>query len=116
MTELVGDALATGTPIAIPLTNTLNNVTSSHAARLAAYRDRLPWSIVLLLLLSSVIPAYLMGQQQAAAQKLHPAGMLSFIFLVTMVINVTLDLNQPTTGMITVSQEPMKRLIESMGE
>ncbi len=49
MVELVSQALENGTPIAVSLTNTLNAVTSSHAARLAAIRDRLPASIVLLL-------------------------------------------------------------------
>src|SRR5271157_1615470 len=33
MTELVGQALSDGTPIAVSLTNTLNEVTSSHASR-----------------------------------------------------------------------------------
>src|SRR4051794_27269519 len=38
MTDLVREALE-GTPIAMPLTNTLNNVTSSYASRLAAYQE-----------------------------------------------------------------------------
>src|SRR5262245_31900639 len=40
--ELVQEAVDGGTPLAIPLVNTLNEVTSSHTARLAATRDRLP--------------------------------------------------------------------------
>jgi hypothetical protein len=39
MTELVAQALQNGTPISVSLTNTLNGVTSNHAARLAAIRD-----------------------------------------------------------------------------
>src|ERR1700692_1529250 len=39
MVELVSQALENGTPIAVSLTNALNTVTSSHAARLAAIRD-----------------------------------------------------------------------------
>src|SRR3954451_25171740 len=42
MQTLVGDAIRAGTPIANPLVNSLNEVTSSHASRLAAVRDRLP--------------------------------------------------------------------------
>jgi hypothetical protein len=116
MTGIAAAAVSEGTPIAVSLTNTLNGVTSSSASRLAAYRDRLPWSIVLLLLLSSVVPAFLMGKQQGVSQKLHLTGTLSFIFLVTMVIYVTLDLNQPGTGTITVSQEPMERLLKVMSK
>ncbi len=36
MTDLVYQAITAGTPIAVSLTNALNGVTSSHAARLAA--------------------------------------------------------------------------------
>jgi hypothetical protein len=46
MTTLVGQVVSDGTPIAMLLANTLNNVTTSQNSRLAAYRDRLPTSIV----------------------------------------------------------------------
>jgi hypothetical protein len=114
MTDLVAKAIADGTPIAIALTNTLNGVTSAHAARLAAYRERLPWSIVLLLFLGAVIPAFLMGLQQARSPRPHLSGTVCFVFMVTLVIYVTLDLNQPGRGTITVSQEPFERLLQSM--
>src|ERR1700730_11669648 len=45
MTDFVYQALEAGTPIAGALTSTLNGVTSNHAARLAAARDRLPTTI-----------------------------------------------------------------------
>ena len=56
-----------GTPAAIPLINTFNGVTSSHAAHLAAGRDRMPASIVLLLCLAAVVSMVLVGMQQGAA-------------------------------------------------
>lgn len=116
MTQLVADAVTEGTPVTVPLTTTLNALISSEATRLAAYRDRLPWSILFLLLISSIVPAFLMGKQQGISKVLHLTGTLAFIFLVTMVILVTLDLNQPGRGTITVSQEPMERLLKSMGK
>jgi hypothetical protein len=114
MTAVVGEALVDGTPIAVPLTNTLNEVSGSHASRLAAHRERLPWSIVLLLFLGAVIPAFLMGQQQAASARPHLKGTLCFIVMVSLVTYVTLDLNQPGRGVINVSQEPFERLLQSM--
>lgn len=114
MTEWVDHAISEGTPIVVPLTNALNSLASSNASRLAAYRDRLPCSILALLFLTSIIPAFLMGRQQGAAPRVHISGTVSFIFLVTAVLFVTLDLNQPASGTITVSQEPMIRLIKSM--
>ncbi len=69
MTVLVDQALTAGTPIAVSLTNTLNGVTSNHAARLAAARDRLPASVVLLLLMSAVLSSMLVGRKQVVHTK-----------------------------------------------
>ncbi len=114
MTDIVGEAIAAGTPIALPLTNTLNNVSSTNASRLETYRERLPWSIVLLLFLSSIVPAYLIGEKQGLSHKAHFSGSFSFIVLVALVLFVTLDLNQPRRGLIRVSQISLERVIQSM--
>jgi hypothetical protein len=116
MVELVSEALENSTPIAPLLTNSLNAVTSSHAARLAAIRDRLPTTIVALLLLSAVVAAMLVGREQGASGEADIAGTVCFIVLVSFVIFVTLDLNQPDRGLITVNQEPMQRLLSTMSE
>ena len=52
MTDLVSRAVNAGTPVTVPLVNTLNEVSSNQALRISAVRDRLPWSIVVLLLLA----------------------------------------------------------------
>lgn len=114
MTELVGQAINDGTPIAVSLTNTLNEVSSNHVARLAAIRDRLPASIVALLLVSSIVTTFLIGREQGYAASIEVAGTLCFTLLVCLSIYVTLDLNQPERGPITVSQEPLERLLSSM--
>jgi hypothetical protein len=116
MTELVGQAVDRGTPIAVPLTNTLNNLTSNHAARLAAFKDRLPTSIVGLLVVASLMTTVLVGRQQGqgASERTHLAGAAAFVALVTMVVYVILDLNQPSRGLIRVSQEPMQRVLATM--
>jgi len=114
MTTTVDEAILEGTPIALSLTSTLNNVTSSNASYLAAYRERLPWTIVLLLFLGAVVPALLVGLKQGASPRPHVVGTVCFIILVAFVIYVTLDLNQPDTGAIRVSKEPFERLLQSM--
>jgi hypothetical protein len=114
MTDIVGKAIAEGTPIANPLTNTLNNVTTTAASRLAAFQVRLPWSIVGLLFLSSVVPAFLIGEKQGTTHKIHFSGSVSFIVLVTLVIFVILDLNQPRRGIIRVSHSSLETVIQSM--
>jgi lysylphosphatidylglycerol synthetase-like protein (DUF2156 family) len=114
MTALVDQALVAGTPIAVSLTNTLNGVTSNHATRLAAVRDRLPASVVLLLLVSAVLSSMLVGREQGASDRADVAGTACFIVLASLAVYVILDLNQPERGLITVSQEPIQRLLSSM--
>ncbi len=115
MTELVAQAITAGTPIAVPLTNTLNEVTSSQASRLAALRDRIPASAILLLAVTAALAAGLVGRDQGSAARPSLAATAVFIVIVAMTVDVTLDLNHPTRGFIRISQESMERLLDSMG-
>ncbi len=116
MTDLVRQAVSEGTPIAVSLTNTLNEVTSNQSSRLAAYRDRLPAGILLLLFACAVVTALLIGREQGAAGSRDFAGTFCFILLVSIALYVTLDLNRPERGLIRVSQEPIERLLSSMSK
>jgi hypothetical protein len=116
MQTLVGEAVEKGTPVTVPLVNSFNEMTSSHAARLAARRDRLPAGIVLLLFLAAALSMVLVGRQQGASRERDFIGTVGMIALVSLVVWVTLDLNQPYRGMITVSQEPMERILSGMGK
>ena len=113
MIDLVGEAIHRGTLLAVPLTNTLNALTGSQASHLAAARDRLPGGIVLLLFLAAIISVALLGRRQGYDRSQH-MSILSYILLVTLVVFITLDLNQTSRGFIKVSQEPLERLIRSM--
>src|SRR5271155_550235 len=95
MVQLVSQALADGTPIAVPLANSLNALTGIHAERVSAVLDRLPTSIVLLLLLSAFMSSTLVGREQGVADEGDIAGTICFVMLISFVIFVTLDLNQP---------------------
>jgi hypothetical protein len=57
-----------------------------------------------------------MGLQQGASGEWHIGATSGFIVLVCLVVWVTLDLNQPSRGSITVSQEPLQRLLAGMGK
>lgn len=116
MTELVAQALQNGTPISVSLTNTLNGVTSNHAVRLSAIRDRLPPSIILLLFVAAALSTMLVGRQQGVSGAAEIAGTVCFIVLVSFTVYVTLDLNQPERGLITISQEPFEHLLSSMSK
>jgi hypothetical protein len=116
MTALVDEAISEGTPVAVSLTNTLNAVTSNQAARLAAIRDRLAGSIVALLFVSTIVTTALIGRSQGFSENSDFIGLLCFVLLVSFTIYVTLDLNRPERGFIQVSQEPIERLLSSMGK
>jgi hypothetical protein len=114
-TAIVATIVEARSPITVPLVNTLNAVTSSYATYRAAYRERLPVIVLALLLLGSVIPAFLMGRQ-GATNTVHKSGPLSFGLLVALVIYVTCDLNQPSGGLIIVGEEPLVELLQSMSK
>ncbi len=115
MQSLVKFAIDDGTPIAVSLVNTFNDVTSAHDARLAAIRNRLPPSIVILLCLSAIVAMVQIGMQHGHLDERELLTGGGFILLVSLCIWVTLDLNQPR-GMITISQEPMLRLQSSLSQ
>jgi hypothetical protein len=111
MTSLVGQAVSDGTPIAMLLANTLNSVTTSQNSGLAAYRDRLPTSMVFLLYTCAIVTALLIGREQGVEGNTDVAGTVCFILLVGIAVYVTLDLNRPESGRIRVSQEPIEQLL-----
>jgi hypothetical protein len=114
MQGLVKEAVDDRTPVVVPLVNTLNEVTSSHAARLSAGRERLPPSVVLLLVLVASVAMALNGRHPGIAGRPRIGAAVGFAALVGMVLWVTLDLNQPHRGWITLSQEPLLRLLQGM--
>lgn len=115
MQEHVKTAVDGGTPVVVPLVNTLNALTSSHALRLSSLRDRLPLSIVWLLIVAAVLTMMILGRRQALSGEHQFGATIGFTVLVCMVFWVTLDLNQPQQGWIKVSQEPLEQLLKSMG-
>ncbi len=114
MTMLVAQALRQGTPIAVPLTNTLNQLISVQAERIGAIENSLPASIALLLITCALVATMLVGREQGFEDKTEVPATLSFILMVTLAVYVTLDLNQPQRGMVTVSQAPIARVLSAM--
>ena len=114
MTDLVAEAVDGGASVADSLVSTLNGLIDAHAIRLAGFRDRLPATIILLLFVTSIVAALLIGREEEIVGTPEIAGMLCIILVVCLTIYVTLDLNQPQQGLITVSQEPLERLLATM--
>jgi NADH:ubiquinone oxidoreductase subunit 6 (subunit J) len=112
MVQLVRESIQdeSRAPVAVVLIQTLNGLTSSHVRRLMASRDHLPASIVLLLIAASVLGIVILAKNEAPRN----ASILAFVALVSALVFVIFDLNQPRRGLIQVSQEPMTRLYESI--
>jgi hypothetical protein len=115
MEEQVKAALDDGTPIATPLVNTLNALTSSHVARVAAVRDHLPTAIVALLFLTSIVTAFLAGGSRGRLTSWFGGSVAGFILLVSFVVCIILDLNQPRHGLIRLDQGPVEQVLAGMG-
>jgi hypothetical protein len=70
--------------------------------------------LVLLLISAALVATMLVGVEEGASGKTHTLGAAGFILLVSFTVYVTLDLNQPERGRITVSQEPIECLLSLM--
>ncbi|HUO04887.1 MAG TPA: hypothetical protein VMU16_06770 [Candidatus Binataceae bacterium] len=114
MTELTGEAIRAETPISFSLTESLNRLISMHAERVGAIEDRLPGAVAMLLFVGALIATFLVGREQGYEDKSEVPATLCFILLVAISVYVTLDLNQPQRGLVTVSQAPIERLLSSM--
>jgi hypothetical protein len=110
MTDLASVAVNANSPIAVPLVNTLNEVTSSHASLIAAMRDRLPYAVLFLLAATAVVSTILVSRHHGLNNRLNITGTLCYILLVSLAIYVILDLNQPRAGLIKVDTSPLERL------
>lgn len=114
MTDLVREAADSGSPVTVPLTNTLNELTTAQEARLSAFEDRIPTAVMFLLFLAAIASTGLTGWRHGAVGTPQRLGPALVIVLLTLVIYVILDLDQPTRGLIRVNQAPMARLVASM--
>ena len=114
MADLVRQAVDDGSPIAELLNTELNALTDNEALRLAAFRQRVPANILILLCVSSIIATFLIGREQAITSVQEFTGTICFVLLISIAVYVTLDLNSPNQGLIHISQESLERLMNSM--
>jgi hypothetical protein len=78
MTNLVSDALTNATPVAEPLTNTLNALTSASSARLHAVEDRVPGTVVLLLFVFALVTTMRADSRRASVGPLRSRNSSEF--------------------------------------
>jgi hypothetical protein len=114
MIALVSQATRSEPSITVPLVGSLNELVGVGQAETAALEDRLPFTVVLLLLFCSVAATLIMGREHHRSNQRDLIGTAGFILMVCLVIYVSADLNRPVSRLARVSQAPMERLLASM--
>lgn len=85
----------------------LNDTIDLQAKRLAAFNNRVPETVIWLLLLVSVVAAGIVGYNNGLGNRRHVFGALALVVLLVVIIWVIVDLDRPRRGLIQVSQQSM---------
>jgi len=114
--HVVALARQTPNPITSVFIQSLNEMIDLHAKRLAAYRNRVPLSIYLVLFLVSIITMFWLGYyfgRRIQRARIFP---LVVALLVGLVMWLILDLDQPRRGIIQASQQSLIDLYQDMSQ
>lgn len=85
----------------------LNDLIDNHERRLTALRSQVPNSVVLALYGVATISSAFAGYASGLGSRPSRLPVYVIVLLVCMVILLIQDLDRPSTGFITVSQQPM---------
>ncbi len=88
-------------------------VVATHEARIAAGMDHVPLPVIILQVLVATISAYLLGRSEGESGRLRRRN-ITLIMVVSAIMFVTLDLEQPLRGFIQSNQVPIVRLAKSL--
>ncbi|GGF12220.1 hypothetical protein GCM10011611_17310 [Aliidongia dinghuensis] len=101
------------TPIGLYV-QALNDVIDMHEKRLTALRNHVPETVVLLLYLIAVIATGFTGYGAGLSGDGERGSKLLMALLIATVLILVIDLDRPYRGLITVSQLPMRDLIQGL--
>ena len=92
----------------------LNEVIDLHEARLVALENRVPGSILLLLLFVAIIACGLIGHGCGLGGNRHIVVTLMTVVVFVAVMLMIVDIDRPDRGLVRVSQQSMLRLRQSL--
>ena len=93
----------------------LNDMFDAQSARDAARLNELPTSAIYLLLALSILSVGTLGYRAGLGGRRSLAGAVLLALVITLVVGIIIDLDQPYQGLITISQQSMIDLRQSMG-
>jgi hypothetical protein len=102
------------TPVAVLVTPAINETLDIGAAREAAHKARIPMAVVFVLVVYALVSAAVLGAALKEPGRSHRAMTALMFLLLTLAFGVILDLDRSRTGAITISQDPMAALVQSL--
>lgn len=107
-------ATAQPSPLTAGFITSLNETIDLDATRLAATRNHVPGAVWLLLLVVAGCGSWASGFVSGAGGYRSVFSQWIFPLLIGVVITLISDIDRPRHGMIGISQEPLKELLESL--
>ena len=107
--------LARERPQSLPvslLMQSVNEVIDLHTKRVAAGRNHVPAPVLVMLLAVAAVTMGWVGAGVGVGQRRGAATTLVLSLLVSLVVGVIVDLDQPRGGLIRVSQTPLTELLQ----
>lgn len=92
----------------------LNEALEAAGSRIAMRADRLPRHIINLLLIYTLVSAAMIGWRLAGSGHRYQVATTLMLLLLSMAISAIVDLDQPRTGNIQVSQQPLIDAVKRM--
>jgi hypothetical protein len=103
-------------PVIAVFLQTLNEMIDLHSKRLAAFRNRVPFSIYLVLFVVSAIILWLVGYYFGSHRKRVRILTTMLALLVASVMWLIMDLDQPVRGAIRASQQSLIDLHQDLSQ
>src|SRR4051812_7620025 len=96
-------------------TESVNETIDVSASRITAANNRVPEPILLFLLIGSVLATGLVGYDAGLTRRRSLIAAALLIVLFSTVIYLVVDINQPTSGIFQISQQPLITLEQELG-
>ena len=94
----------------------LNDTIDLQATRLAATRNIVPETVVLLLLAVAIATAAIVGYNSGLSNRRHIFAGIILIVLIALIVWILVDLDRPARGLILVSQQSMIDLQQTLSQ
>ena len=114
----IAEELARSTPHSDTLAlfiESLNEMIDLHESRRTKYYGRVPETVLLLLLVSSILTLSMVGYNAGLRLRRSPLAGVAMVLVLAAVVTLVVDLDRPREGFLKVNQQPLADLQEQIG-